>query len=501
MRIRFWLGLLAVAAIAVGSVLGALAVRAGESDAFERGQREAALLAAHQAEAVAALSVGQLASAAAFYQTQGKLTRHEFDVMAASLLRTGALIGTAFVPAVERSERAAFERETGLPIREGTGDRGLRRSRARDLHFPLAFGQGRIDGGYEPPLGYDLAADPVRRSLLLRARDSGEPTATPVIRLLRGGAGINVFLPVYADRAATETVAQRRTVLIGFAAGGFRVPDLAAAANRALPEGVEAQLLQGSTPVAGPDLAREEAAAAPIEIADRQWLLVVRDPNRPSLALPLLMGTLGLSLAALLGALVLVWTRNERMQELWRQASIDSLTGLKNRRRFEEDLRREVARSGREGSDGALLMLDLDNFKQVNDTLGHPIGDRVIGEIAGVLRERTRETDVLARIGGDEFAVVLPNCGTEEARGVAEAISLAVREHVPDEEGVPPITVSIGIAMFGPGSHRSLESVKVEADAAMYAAKDAGRDRVRVSGRETVAQPQHARDRGLEGSG
>jgi diguanylate cyclase (GGDEF)-like protein len=139
-------------------------------------------------------------------------------------------------------------------------------------------------------------------------------------------------------------------------------------------------------------------------------------------------------------------------------------------------------------------MLDLDNFKQVNDTLGHPIGDRVIGEIAGVLQARMRETDVLARLGGDEFAIVLPHCAIEEARGVAEAIAAAIREHVPAEEGVPPITVSIGIAMFGPDGRDSFESVQVAADTAMYAAKDAGRDGVRVSAPEAVTQPQDARD-------
>ena len=150
------------------------------------------------------------------------------------------------------------------------------------------------------------------------------------------------------------------------------------------------------------------------------------------------MAVFGVSLAALLGALVLIWTRNERMRELQRQASQDPLTGLKNRRRFEEDLRTELARSRREGTTGALLMLDLDNFKQVNDTLGHPIGDRVIEEIAGVLGGRTRETDVLARLGGDEFAIVLPHCDAAEAQQVAETIATAIREHVPQTDGRAP---------------------------------------------------------------
>ena len=190
----------------------------------------------------------------------------------------------------------------------------------------------------------------------------------------------------------------------------------------------------------------------------------------------------GISLAALLAALVLIWSRNERMQELQQQASQDPLTGLKNRRRFDEDLRTELARSRRERREGALLMLDLDNFKRVNDTLGHPAGDRVIAEIAAVLRDRMRETDVVARLGGDEFAVVLAHCDVGEARSVAGAIATAIREHVPREEDLPPITASIGVSMFGIDPRSSFESILADADAAMYEAKRGGRDSVRVSG-------------------
>lgn len=125
-------------------------------------------------------------------------------------------------------------------------------------------------------------------------------------------------------------------------------------------------------------------------------------------------------------------------------------------------------------------MLDLDHFKQVNDTLGHPAGDRVLAEIAAVLRGRARETDVLARIGGDEFAIVLPRCELDEAEEVAGEIATAIRERMSAERDVPPITASIGIAPFGTGHRLSYESVLGRADAAMYAAKDSGRDSVQT---------------------
>ncbi|HSR95148.1 MAG TPA: diguanylate cyclase [Solirubrobacterales bacterium] len=479
MRFRFLLGLAAVAAIAAGSVLGALVVRSHEDHAFERRQRDEALRSAHQAEALAALSVGQLASAAAFYQVEGTFTQHEFRVMAGSLLDAGALSGTGLVVAVPASRRAQFERAHGYPIVERTSI-GFRRAPSRPVYYPLTFAAS--DSGLEPPLGYDLGADPARSSSLLRARDSGKPAATRVMHLPIGGTGINVFRPVYRDGAPTATVAQRRAALTGFAVGAFHVPDLTAAATSALPNDVAVQLVEGGRSVAGPQLPRGEAAATPLRIADRSWLLVVRDPNGPDVSLPLLIAVFGISMAALLGALVLIWSRNERMQELTLQAGQDPLTGLKNRRRFEEDVRTEIARSRRDGSEGALLMLDLDNFKQVNDTLGHPVGDRVIAGIGGVLRARMRQTDVVARLGGDEFAIVLPRCSVAEARSVGTEIATAIREHAPNEEAVPPITVSVGIAMFGSDAGSDLEALEEEADAALYEAKRAGRDALRVAG-------------------
>jgi diguanylate cyclase (GGDEF)-like protein len=232
--------------------------------------------------------------------------------------------------------------------------------------------------------------------------------------------------------------------------------------------------------VAGPEPAADGTAAAQVRIADRAWLLVVHDPNDPGPALPLLIAVFGVLLATLFGALVLIWSRGERMRELKRQASQDSLTGLKNRRRFEEDLRAELARSHRYGQPGALLMLDVDRFKRVNDTLGHASGDRVLADIAEILRTRARETDAIARIGGDEFAIVLPSCDARQARIVADSISAAIRERAAAEDGLPPITASIGIAPFGAGQRLSFESVLSRADTAMYAAKASGRDSVQV---------------------
>jgi len=481
-RVRFWLGYGLVAAVAIGAIAIALLVRDREAQNFEQRQQAEAARSARQAEALAGLSVGQLASAAAFYQAEGKkFTPHEFDVIGDSLLSNGALSATGFIPLVRGAARRRFERRHGFAIVQRDGLGALVREDRRDRYYPLAYIATHARLRLAAPYGYDLGADPVRAKRLADARDSGESSATPVIRLPLGGTGINVFHPIYRDGMPTATVAQRRAALTGFAFGSFRVSQLAQAATTALEADDEIELVERGRTVAGTPLDRDESAAAPLRVADRTWTLVVHDRSRPGVGLPILIAVVGVALAALLGALVLIWSRNEKMQELRLQASQDPLTGLKNRRRFEEDLRNELARSRREQTVGAVLMLDLDNFKQVNDTLGHPVGDRVIADIAEVLEGRMRSTDTVARLGGDEFAIVLPRCDLDEAEEVAEAIGRAIKLHTPPGEAAPPLTASIGIASFGPRAE-GYDAVLSAADNAMYEAKRSGRDSIRVAG-------------------
>jgi len=477
-RRRFWLGIAAVILVAVGSVLAAALVYDNDRDDFEEMQREEARRAGHQMEAVAGLSVDQLSSAAAFFRAEDDLSRHEFEVYGHSLIRQGALGGAVFLPRVTAANRQRFERTHGLPILERVGAFGFRPSQPRPEYFPITYVAAEQEQRRRA-IGYDLGQDPNRSPFLERARDKGIAVSSPVIPLLVGGRGINVFRAVYRDRAPVQTVAQRRAALTGFAAGSFRIGDLAAAATAAVTPAVQVQLRAGEETVFGAKGSLEDAASVPVRIADRTWTLTVKDPGGPGLSLPVALAVLGIALAALLASLILTWGRTERMQELERQASQDALTGLSNRRRFEQDLAAAMARSRRDGSTGALLMLDLDRFKQVNDSHGHPAGDRLIKEIAEVLRSRTRESDSLARLGGDEFAVILPRCSREEARLTAEMIADEVRDHHSDE-AIGPVTVSIGVSMFGTDPRTSVATIVSEADAAMYAAKDEGRDAVRI---------------------
>lgn len=485
MRLRFWIGLVAVLFIAAGSVAAALIVYSNDRSNYSNMEHDEAVRAAHQAQAVAALSIGQLSSAGAFFQAEHSFSQHEFDVIARPLLESGALSGAAFIPRITDSQRPAFEKRFKAPIMR-PGPEGPSFAPHRRVYYPIAYAVSRW--GTAAPVGYDVNEDPVRARYLRRARDSGNAIATPPVRLLIGGIGINVYRPVYRDGAPTATRGQRRRALIGFAASGFHIDKLVQAAVQALPHTASYQVRLAKGTVIGAEGQLEETASAPIHVADRTWLLVISDSNQPDIVLPLLLAAIGIALAALLGALIMVWSRDERMRELQREASQDSLTGLKNRRRFEEELRAAMARSRRERSTGALLMIDLDHFKRVNDSRGHQAGDRLIKEVATVLRHRTRASDVLGRLGGDEFAVVLPNCSRSEALVVAEAIVEEIRDHRPGDDGLGSVTASIGVAMFGDDPRLSFSSLIAEADAAMYAAKDSGRDSVRIFDPATIRE-------------
>ena len=167
---------------------------------------------------------------------------------------------------------------------------------------------------------------------------------------------------------------------------------------------------------------------------------------------------------------------------LWQLANRDSLTGLFNRRRFRQELEGEATFARRRGRSGALLIFDIDNFKDINDSLGHPAGDDLLARMGEYLAGRIRATDTLARIGGDEFALILPGCDLDEAREVAENL-LADMARGPTATiagKARPVTAGVGVAPFGPHTQHTAEELLVEADIAMYRAKGVGPGRVEV---------------------
>ncbi len=164
-----------------------------------------------------------------------------------------------------------------------------------------------------------------------------------------------------------------------------------------------------------------------------------------------------------------------------RLARIDALTGLDNRRAWNEKLEQEWRRAERYGSPPAVIMLDLDHFKEVNDRHGHAVGDELLVAVADVLRRSLRTSDAVARLGGDEFAVLLPQASKEEAMLVAEKmrhqVALTLSQHTPDV----PVTASAGVATGDALQRNGVAQLLRAADRAMYDAKAAGRNCVVVA--------------------
>lgn len=186
-------------------------------------------------------------------------------------------------------------------------------------------------------------------------------------------------------------------------------------------------------------------------------------------------------------------TREHANEGLLRFAFTDYLTGLRTRGYFEQQLELEFKRAERKQQKFSLLMIDIDHFKQLNDTFGHHVGDQVLREIAAILMRDLREVDTVARYGGEEFVMILPETTEAGAVYVAQRLRRAVEQaqFLSDSpHAVQHLTISIGIAVFDRDAHFKRDLIEF-ADAALYAAKHAGRNRVvcysEVNGQQKVS--------------
>ncbi|MHB1397790.1 MAG: GGDEF domain-containing response regulator [Trichloromonadaceae bacterium] len=181
----------------------------------------------------------------------------------------------------------------------------------------------------------------------------------------------------------------------------------------------------------------------------------------------------------------------KKMEQLAHMAVTDMLTGLYNRAYFDATIELEAARSRRTGHPVSLLLIDLDHFKRINDTYGHPIGDDVLRTVAAVCRETARQADVVCRYGGEEFAVLLPGASAADALQIAERLRRKIADISPDHLPIScPISVSIGIACSNGRDDLTAKGLIEEADGALYNCKQNGRNRSAVHSDRSAAIPK-----------
>jgi diguanylate cyclase (GGDEF)-like protein len=175
----------------------------------------------------------------------------------------------------------------------------------------------------------------------------------------------------------------------------------------------------------------------------------------------------------------LMQSSSTQVTRLQSMATTDALTGLINRRLFNLQLQGEWSRARRHHSALCLALFDVDNFKKINDTYGHPVGDRILKELAALVAHNLRDSDIPARYGGEEFALILTETRQMEAAELMERVRVLIERHVfclPDNPQT--VTVSIGVAQFDAKAHTRPEDLVGQADAALYEAKHQGKNRV-----------------------
>jgi diguanylate cyclase (GGDEF)-like protein len=455
--------------------------------------------------------LGKLRALQALFASDEAVSREEFSDFTARLLaQDKGIQNFSWIPLVRGDRRAAFEAaaqaggRTDFHIRD-VGPGGLAVvAEQRGVYLPIYYssegaGARRIDG-------LDLLAEAPFRRRLLQAIDADSLSTVPDFLLhSRDGlkSGIVVSLPVYKLGARLDTIADRRKNFRGFVHGAFVTADALAriVKDATTPVGFDLYVFPAN---AGPDdrplyvhSSRLTGEVAPaLSMADIKALphafgsLHVGAVHWPVAVVAAADGPLGprhdrawLVLACnLLVAGFAAWyerkllAANRRIAQL---AHCDPLTGLLNRRAFNERLATAFAAWRRGGPGFALLYFDLDAFKDINDTRGHPAGDRLLIEVARRLREAVGDEDLVGRFGGDEFAVLHCKATGESTLALAELSKRTLGAPYDLGGELMRVTASIGIAANLDAAH-DVDTLMMQADLALYRAKHDGRNRVSV---------------------
>ncbi|MFG1498340.1 diguanylate cyclase [Saccharospirillum sp. HFRX-1] len=372
----------------------------------------------------------------------------------------------------------------------------------RDWYVPVVFIEPLATN--QAAVGFDLASEQRRLNALLEARDSAALVATAGIRLVQepeNQQGFLVFSALYDGQP--QQPQERRARLRGFFNGVFRVGALfQQSIGVTSPGDICIRIIDrtsGQDEVLFENIPPDVKAwhmpwryeSDVFDVGGRQWLIEAIPARSFAVEqrsyLPWLVFGGGLLFIVLLsGYVIATLRRNTELQaardQLERISLTDGLTGLANRRHFDQHLTQEWARAQREGTSVALIMIDIDHFKNYNDEYGHPAGDQCLRRVAAALqRIAQRPLDLVARYGGEEFAIILPH--TEDPAQVAEQCRQVVEDlQLPHafSEAAAVVTISAGVCVGQPRQHDVPETLTEGADHALYEAKEGGRNRVEV---------------------
>lgn len=357
--------------------------------------------------------------------------------------------------------------------------------------------------------GFDMFSEPNRRSAMEEARDSGTAAISAKVVLVQESGnevqdGFLMYLPVFRNNASRATVEERRANILGWVYAPFRMNDFMRGAAGELANDLDVEIYDGEQ--VNPDAlmydSHEEMSpgaqasklrrVAYIQAGSRTWTVVTSampqfdarmQSDRPKLILQS-----GISISLLIALLIWLFLDDraralQAANQAMQLALYDALTGLPNRKLLDERLAVELVKARRDRSHVALLFIDLDKFKPVNDTYGHAYGDLLLKEVSRRLQSCMRESDTASRLGGDEFVALLSGVEDDEATlRVADKILNRITEPYEIAGHTFHISASIGAAVY-PDDGSDGKSLIKSADMAMYTAKNAGRANVKLAER------------------
>jgi diguanylate cyclase (GGDEF)-like protein len=387
---------------------------------------------------------------------------------------------------------------------EGFPDYTIRPEGVREVYSSIVYIEP-FSGRNLRAFGYDMFSHPVRRAAMVQARDSGQAALSGKVTLVQEAAnnaqtGFLIYLPFYQRDAPVDTVEQRRTHFVGWVYAPFRINDFMSglieenAGNLSLKiydgkEIADQALMYQDDQNASDDLSDSSMVRFQrLELAGHHWTVVASarsnfeerlDNDKAGLVLR---GGIGASVLLTLLAWLLVDERARAVsaaRRALRLALYDMLTDLPNRKLFTDRLLHSLARAKRDKTQLAVMFIDLDKFKPVNDKFGHTVGDLLLKEVARRLQDCVRKSDTVARLGGDEFVVLIPT--VQDKHGdtvVAEKILTTLAAPFYIDGHTLHISSSIGIAVY-PEDGDDEKALLKNADAAMYHAKKSGRNNMK----------------------
>lgn len=421
--------------------------------------------------------------------------------------------GIGYAPLVMQEDKLTYV--TAL-WREGFQNYEIKPPGERKMYVPVLYREP-LEGLNQRALGFDMFSEPIRRKAMELARDSGQAALTAKVQLVvenaaQSVASVIMYLPVYEHNTAPITLDSRSAALKGFVFAPFRVNELIAATlgERLAEAGLDLELFD-SVAIDKKTLLYDSdnhphfddanfhplfSTQQTLEIAGQTWTLELHtlpafenaiDRTKSSLIL----GGGALLSFLLFGFLYSISTQHasvkvraskltqdlQQSEERFRHLAYhDPLTELPNRALLHDHGVRAIGRARRSRNHVAILFLDLDRFKTINDSLGHSIGDALLKEVAQRIRSTVREFDTVARMGGDEFVVLLTDLADPAAAGgVAQHILESLSKVTVIDDHSLHVTPSIGISLF-PDDGNDFDQLLRHADAAMYLAKENGRN-------------------------